>query len=50
VLIEKKITEILTSPSYQQLCLNAHAAVKEFTWDTYMDKVITKIEEVIAQR
>jgi glycosyltransferase involved in cell wall biosynthesis len=43
-LIQRKIAEILNSPSYRELCAQAHEAVKTFTWDAYMDKLIAKIE------
>jgi glycosyltransferase involved in cell wall biosynthesis len=45
VLIEQKILKILNDKSYRDLCINAHNAVKEFTWDAYVDKIIKKIEE-----
>lgn len=34
------INEIITSPNYPILCNNAHEAVKDFTWDNYIGKVL----------
>jgi hypothetical protein len=39
---------MLHHPAYQTLCVNAHEAVKEFTWDAYMDKIVQKIEAVMT--
>jgi len=45
-LIKSKILDILQHESYQQLCINANNAVKDFTWDAYVDKMVEKIEEI----
>lgn len=45
--IEEKIINIFNDKSYNTLSVNAHNAVKEYTWDSYIDRVIGKIEEKI---
>ena len=47
-LIKNKISSILQNKSYKQLCLNANTAVRDFTWDAYVDKMVEKIEEIIS--
>ena len=47
-LIEENIIKILNHPSYQSLCINAHKSVEKYTWNAYMDKLITKIEDKIS--
>ena len=44
ILIKDKILTILQHTSYKQLCINANNAVKDFTWQAYVDKMIEKIE------
>jgi glycosyltransferase involved in cell wall biosynthesis len=34
------IRDILNHPSYKTLCINAHEAVKQFTWSAYIDKML----------
>jgi len=46
-LIKDKIASILESNRYPVLCNRAHEAVKAFTWDNYMDKIIAKIEQLL---
>ena len=43
-LIGEKILFILNHPRYTTLSRNAHLAVKGFTWDMYIDKLLQKIE------
>lgn len=42
-LIAQSIEGILNHPGYESLCNQAHEAVKEFTWDAYVDKIIQKM-------
>lgn len=42
--IEKNIRSILNNSSYSSFCLNAHNSVREYTWSSYIDKVIKEIE------
>jgi len=44
--IEKNLRLILTDPAYDQKCIAAHSAVKDFTWSAYVDKVLKKMEDV----
>lgn len=44
--INEAILSIMNSDRYRNLCLNAHNAVKDFTWDAYMKKLVQKIEEL----
>jgi glycosyltransferase involved in cell wall biosynthesis len=43
-LIGEKIKNILIDASYEELCVCAHQAVKEFTWSEYIEKLIVHIE------
>lgn len=44
MLIKNKILDIMQNNSYKQLCINANNAVQHFTWDSYVDKMVEKIE------
>ncbi len=44
--IAEKIRIVFNGSNYQSLCVNAHDAVKDFTWSSFIDKLIMKIEEV----
>ena len=44
VVIEEAVIKIFNHDAYELLCVNAHNAVKEFTWNVYMDKLINKTE------
>lgn len=37
------IKKIFTKTDYEVLCINAHAAVKDFTWDSYVKKFVQVI-------
>jgi glycosyltransferase involved in cell wall biosynthesis len=45
--LEEKIMNIFNNSAYKMLCRKAHDSVKEYTWDAYIDKVISKIEEIL---
>lgn len=40
------IRKILVCQTYKELCLNAHNSVKEFTWGSYIDKILAYIGKV----
>jgi glycosyltransferase involved in cell wall biosynthesis len=44
-----KITQIMEDRSYGALCANAHAAVKDFTWDIYIDKMLALMKENLRE-
>jgi len=44
-LLSKKIEDLLFHTDYVQICQNAHNAVREYTWDAYIDKVLDKCSE-----
>jgi glycosyltransferase involved in cell wall biosynthesis len=44
--IAEKIQMIFDSPDYHELCINAHNAVKDFTWSSYIDKLLKQIESI----
>jgi glycosyltransferase involved in cell wall biosynthesis len=44
--IEKNIKSILNNSGYNTLGINAHNAVKDYTWNVYIDKVIDEVEKV----
>ncbi|RZJ58464.1 MAG: glycosyltransferase family 1 protein [Hymenobacter sp.] len=46
-LIKENILNIFQDKYYEQLCINANNAVKDFTWDAYVDKMLNKIENSI---
>jgi glycosyltransferase involved in cell wall biosynthesis len=45
-LIKEKITNILENNLYSVFCNRAHNAVKAFTWDACIGKIIAKIEQL----
>ena len=44
--IAEKIRIIFDSPNYHALCVNAHNAVKDFTWSSYIDKFLMQIKSL----
>lgn len=40
------LTQILLHPERKQLCLNAHEAVRDFTWSNYVDRFLEKLNEI----
>lgn len=42
--LSDEIIKVLQHPEYEQLCKNAHEAVKEFTWNTYISKIVKEIQ------
>lgn len=47
-LIVEKIETLIKEEFYERLCYNAHHSVKEFTWESYIEKVVGKIDEHIS--
>jgi glycosyltransferase involved in cell wall biosynthesis len=45
-LIKEKIYKILNSKNYISICKNSHISVQDFTWQTYINKIIEKIENL----
>jgi len=43
--LSKLILDVLSASDYTTLCSNAHEAVKEFTWDKYIGKVLGLLKE-----
>jgi len=43
-ILENKIESIFEDKSYNQICINANKLVKEFTWESYIDKLLLEIE------
>lgn len=43
--IARNISKILQSGDYNKYCLTAHNAVKNFTWNTYIDKLLNIIDD-----
>lgn len=37
------LAKMFKDPGYEAMCMEAHAAVQPFTWDSYMDRVLEKI-------
>ena len=47
MLIESLIFElIINSQSYEEFSINARTLVKNFTWDSYIDKVLLEIKKL----
>jgi hypothetical protein len=44
--IKKSIRSILTIPAYEALCISAHNAVKNHTWDSYISNMLKKVESI----
>ncbi len=42
--VATKIATLTHADNYKSLCINAHKAVKDFTWDAYIDKVLNTIQ------
>ena len=43
--LEQKISVLLESPDYPEMCRNAHERVKDYTWDKYIDAFIRSLKE-----
>ena len=41
------ISEILNADKYEDLCLNAHHAAREFTWDKYVDNMVNTTSQLL---
>lgn len=41
--ITARIAEVFAAENYSQLCEAAHAAVKDYRWDVYVDKLLAKV-------
>lgn len=39
--LSEKLKLILETSDYEEMCTNAHAHVKDFTWDIYVDKMLS---------
>lgn len=40
------IEKMLDAPDYKQLCIDAHQAVHDYTWENYVDKFLGMIKEL----
>lgn len=43
--IAKNIERIVVAENYDDICRNAHDAVKDYTWDRYVDKILALCEK-----
>lgn len=43
--IAKNIERIVVAENYEDICRNAHDAVKDYTWDRYVDKILALCEK-----
>lgn len=41
--LSSKISNIFESKSYESLCVNAHESVRDYSWSSYIDKILVKI-------
>jgi len=48
--VYSKLKNVFETNNYESLCISAHEAVKEFSWDNYMDKVLDRIYACSEQR
>lgn len=44
--VEQLIRRAFNSPDYETQCLNAHAAVQDFTWEAFTGNMLRKIEAI----
>lgn len=42
----EQIVNLIEDKNYTEMCEVAHQAVKKFTWDSYIDKVLSEIEKI----
>lgn len=47
--LASKIVDVLECRSYELMCVRAHDAVKGFTWDAYMEKVLDKLDTLLVR-
>lgn len=40
LVLAKNMESIFNSSDYENMCLNAHERVKDYTWDNYVDKIL----------
>jgi glycosyltransferase involved in cell wall biosynthesis len=45
-LLHTNLVRLFRDPEYKSLCINAHEAVKPFTWDAYMENLLEKIRNI----
>jgi glycosyltransferase involved in cell wall biosynthesis len=45
-LLCSKISSIFENTSYESLCINAHESVKNYTWSSYIDKILDRINAI----
>ncbi len=38
------IKNVVTSPKYESMCINAHDATKNYTWDRYVEKMLALVK------
>lgn len=41
------LKKVLLNPTYEQLCIASHEAVRSFTWDNFVDKFLIQVESVL---
>ena len=44
--LSEKIESILKSNTYDEICINAHKSVKDFTWDAFIEKIKIEINKL----
>lgn len=44
--LANEIKSILENNNYNQLCINAHLAVRDFTWNNYIDKFLEQLKKL----
>ena len=44
--IVNAIEKVMFSENYLELCKNANARVKDYTWDNYIEKIVELMQEV----
>jgi len=46
--LSARIEAILDQPSYPDFCVHAHEAVKDFTWDRFIEKLLDLLKEKLS--
>lgn len=44
--VAASLEQVITSPTYESYCRNAHERVKEYTWDKYIDWTFEELAKV----
>ncbi|QSJ18624.1 glycosyltransferase [Nostoc sp. UHCC 0702] len=49
-LLCSKISNVFENESYESLCINAHKSVENYTWSSYIDKLLVRIDALTQEK